>query len=152
MRRMIPQKFSDWIKSLKDKLFVNNDGDVEVDGELVVDGTDTSTKKIYCHPVYLSKSGAQYALLVQLLSESSEAITSIGDLFDIIVASTGKRLTAGGVFNGKTVFIIFAASATSIEIVYIDTDLPSGRTSVTLTKAQMTSTFEGIIDNPYAIN
>lgn len=37
MRRMIPQKFSDWIKSIKDKLYVKNN-QVEIDSACKITG------------------------------------------------------------------------------------------------------------------
>ena len=79
MRRMIPQKFSDWIKNIKDKLFVNNDGDIEIDGDLVVTGSVDSGTKLYRHTVYIERKGEGVCFFngyIQIFNNESAALTA----------------------------------------------------------------------------
>lgn len=88
MRRMIPQSFADWIKKLKNKLFVNNSNKVEIDGNLVVDGEvaatsfeDVSDKvEVLQDLTALLKTaykiGKTVVLCVRLKNETAASITS----------------------------------------------------------------------------
>ena len=119
--------------------------------ELVEGGTLENAKPVYCHPILFYNAEAKYRLMMLVMNNDSSAFT-LETLFDYIVAHDNFRGLLSGIYNDAEAIYLIKATATSIQVVYHDTNETSGVNAATISKAEFLTLFTGISDSVHKIN